>query len=521
MSGWIFLSGMMGSGKSTVGRLLAEWNGTALIDLDVRIAARANKSIPRIFADEGEAVFRRLEAEEAGRVIAHDKPTVVALGGGTVMNADTRRLLLEAGVLVTLDAPAGELAARLEGKGDRPLLMRGEAASILEGLLAERAEAYAECHGRVETAGRSVGEIAEEVAAIARANPIVVPLGKRTYRVDVAAGARARLPEHVSGAVLLVTDTNVDRAWGTEIATLLGDPFTAVLVPGEEHKTIRSVETIWDVALSAGLDRRATLVALGGGVVGDLAGFAASTLLRGVRCVQVPTSLLAMVDASVGGKTGFDRSQGKNLIGTFHQPTHVICDIDVLSTLPDAELRSGLAEVVKSAWLDGEGAVASLERDAEALLARDRSALERAVRASVRLKARIVASDERESGARMTLNLGHTLGHAIEAARGYSGIRHGEAVAVGMMKAFAVARGLGGRDADVNGARMKVLLERLGLPIDAAIDERTLAFVGADKKRASGKITFVVPGAPGHTELVPVGLEQIREFVIGGPRPLE
>src|SRR5690606_25928184 len=167
------------------------------------------------------------------------------------------------------------------------------------------------------------------------------------------------------------------------------------------------------------------VVAVGGGVVGDLAGFAASTLLRGLAFAQVPTSLLAMVDASVGGKTGFDRAQGKNLIGTFHQPRFVICDVDALSTLPDEELRSGLAEVVKSAWLDSEAAVRALEDDAEAVAARDPGALERAVRMAVQLKAGVVSADERESGRRMGLNLGHTIGHAIEAARGYRGVRHG------------------------------------------------------------------------------------------------
>src|SRR5690606_13141961 len=254
--------------------------------------------------------------------------------------------------------------------------------------------------------------------------PIAVALGPRTYQVRIGRGVLSELPAELAalgGAVVIVADENVEEPWARPIARAIAPRATITLAPGEENKTLAAVERIWDGALEAGVDRGALVLAVGGGVVGDLAGFAASTLLRGVRFAQVPTSLLAMVDSSVGGKTGFDRPQGKNLVGTFHQPRFVLCDVDTLSTLPDAELRAGLAEVVKSAWIDGEASVRALEQDAERLLARDGEALERAVRMSVALKADVVASDEHESGRRMVLNLGHTLGHAIEAARGYAG----------------------------------------------------------------------------------------------------
>jgi shikimate kinase / 3-dehydroquinate synthase len=523
MDRWIFLSGMMGSGKSSVARLLAEWARVGVIDLDARIAERAGMSIPEIFRAQGEDAFRRMEAEEVRRVALGEPNAIVALGGGTVVNVESRRLLLSRGIVATLRASPAELARRLEGMRDRPLLERGEAAQILAELMAAREGAYAECHGTIETEGRPIGEVAEEVARLAREAPIAVPLGERTYRVEVGAGVSSRLNERLDalgeGMALVVTDANVHRAFAGELASSIEGRrvATVVLPPGEEHKSLASVETIWDRALDAGIDRRAIVIAIGGGVIGDLAGFAAATLLRGVRAVHVPTSLLAMVDSSVGGKTGFDRPQGKNLVGSFHQPAHVLCDIDALATLPDVELHAGLAEVVKAAWIDGESSVAMLERDADAIRARDPAALERAVRMAVRTKAGIVAEDERETGRRALLNFGHTLGHAIEAAKGYRGIRHGEAVAIGMIAAFRIAASLGDGAALDRSERMRALLDRFALPTDvSAVDERALSFVGADKKRAGDKIRYIVPREPGTMEIVPLSIAEIRENLFHG-----
>jgi 3-dehydroquinate synthetase len=259
------------------------------------------------------------------------------------------------------------------------------------------------------------------------------------------------------------------------------------------------------------------LVAVGGGVVGDLAGFAASSLLRGIPIGHVPTTLLAMVDSAIGGKTGFDTPHGKNLIGTFHQPSFVLSDLEVLATLPEAERRSGLAEVVKSAWIEGEAAVAGLERDAEALGAGEPAALERAVRMAASLKARIVAEDERDAGRRALLNLGHTLGHALEAARGYRGLRHGEAVALGMVAAMQVARRLGRADA-ATGERLRALLAALGLPtdFDAAFAPEVLRYVGTDKKRRAEQVAFVLPGHPGSVEAVSLPLAELESFLVSG-----
>ncbi len=520
----IFLSGPMGSGKSTVARVLAARLGVRHVDLDAVIADTAGMSIEAIFRARGEAEFRTLERDALSRVLDTPADVVVALGGGTVTDDDARRALLGVGVLITLSAPVEELTARVAAETGRPLLAGRDARRVLEDLLARRGDAYAECHAEVETRGRSPEQVADAVLEVVRRAPIPVPLGKRTYRVDAGAGVRHRLAEEAAKAgegraALIATDDHVCDLWARPLsAELSAAGFRCVevaLAPGEEHKTIGSVERLWDAALEGGLDRDSLVVGIGGGVVGDLAGFAASTLLRGVSLGQVPTTLLAMVDSAVGGKTGFDRPQGKNLVGTFHQPRFVLCDVDVLGTLPDAERRAGLAEVVKSAWLDSEEAVTALERDAAALRSGEPEATVRAVRMAVSLKARIVTADEREAGPRRLLNLGHTVGHAIEAAAGYRGIRHGEAVALGMVAAFRVADRMG-RKTGAAADRMRRLLEALGLPTDPGprLDARAATFLASDKKRSAERVRFVVPGDPGCTEVVPITLDDLRAWLL-------
>jgi shikimate kinase/3-dehydroquinate synthase len=502
---------------------LAEQRGVPFFDLDHMIEQRAGRTVAAIFEAQGEAGFRTLEREVASDLLGTSGSCVVALGGGTVLEFALRRRLLREGTLVTLQASLDTLLQRVTNGEGRPLLAGGDVRSRLRALLAERADVYAECHAVVDTSARALDEIAREVDGVVRAAPIVVPLAARTYRVEVGAGVRHELVRRAQDAaggaqVLLVTDSNVEDPWARSARTELEQAgrhvVSVCLAPGEQHKTLESVTQIWDAALDAGIDRDGLVIAVGGGVVGDMAGFAASTLLRGIKFGQLPTTLLAMVDSAVGGKTGIDRRQGKNLVGTFHQPGFVLCDVESLTTLPLAERRAGLAEVVKSAWLDGEESVARLERDAQALVAGELEATIRAVRMSVALKARIVTEDEREAGVRASLNFGHTLGHAIEAAAGFSELRHGEAVALGMIAAFRLASRLQGRgEADLQ--RMTALLTALGLPVDVDryLDARTLSFIAADKKKKQGKVGFVVPGAPGQAIVVPLDLSEIRDLL--------
>jgi shikimate kinase/3-dehydroquinate synthase len=522
MSERVFLSGPMGSGKSQVAKALSELWGQPAVDLDQRIEQRAAATIAQIFERQGEAGFRAIERATLEQVLA-EGATIVALGGGTVTHLPTRRRLLSEGTLISLRASLQTLCARVGTGQGRPLLSAEDVGARLACILEERAAAYAECHAEIDTEGRDLATIAQQVDRVVSDAPIVVPLGERTYRVEVAPGVRHHAAERTrsairGGQVIVVTDTGVEEPWGVRARTELTQAgFQVVpvcLEAGEQHKNIRSIERIWDAALDAQVDRDALLLAVGGGVVGDMAAFAASTILRGIALGQLPTTLLSMVDSAVGGKTGIDRAQGKNLIGSFHQPRFVLCDVETLTTLPMAERRAGLAEVVKSAWLDGEASVALLERRADDLLAGDLEATGEAVRMSVKLKARIVTEDEKESGVRASLNLGHTVGHAIEAAGGFVALRHGEAVALGMVAAFRLAQRLGVGSAQAS-ERLVALLRRLGLStdLDRHLDERTLGFMHADKKRKGGKVRFIVPGAPGQTEVRALTVEEISELV--------
>lgn len=512
----VYLSGPMGAGKSTVADSAAAALGTRALDLDAEVERLAGRTVPEIFGERGEAAFRALEKQALAAL--PDDVGVVALGGGAIVADDTRQRLLREGIVVTLTADPSVLAARVTGRGGRPLLGENPEAD-LEHIIRARAAAYAEAHAVIDTGELDVTEVVTRVVAARDLAPIVVPLGLRSYRVEVGRGARrrvgARAVEHAPGDAVLVFDGDDDRPWPREAIedlTLAGKPPIEVKLLGDEaHKDVASVERVWDTALEAEVDRRAIVIGVGGGVIGDLTGFAASTLLRGVALGQIPTTLLAMVDSSVGGKTGFNRPRGKNLVGTFYQPKFVLCDVETLSTLPREERIAGLAEVVKSAWLDSEESVALLERDADALMEGDPDATIRAVRMSIMLKSRIVHEDERESGRRMLLNLGHTVGHGLEAASEYRGIRHGEGVALGMIAAMRVAAGIGrGRREETE--RLTRLLGKLGLPtdLDRRLNSRALEFIGSDKKRRGDQIHFVIPRLPGKTEIALLSLEEVR-----------
>lgn len=521
----IFLSGPMGSGKSTVASEVAKLIGAPAVDLDSLIASSEGRSVSQLFAERGERAFRDLEAEHVRRVIAAHDHCVVALGGGTVTRETTRRMMLGSGTLVTLCVPVSELVRRLSQSDDRPLLLGRDRSQTLIDLLSERRVAYAECHAAIDAVD-APAIVAQRVVDAAKQEALIVALGERTYPVLIGSGVRDSLASRLresprpASSLLFVTDSVVAglHANALEAACLAAGVrvVKVELPPGEAAKHIGSVQLIWDAALKAGVDRDACVVGVGGGVVGDLAGFAAATILRGIGLVHIPTTLLAMVDSAIGGKTGFDTAEGKNLIGAFHQPRFVLSDIDMLSTLPLEERRAGLAEVVKSAWLDSEASVAQLERDAASLVIGEPECTLRAVRMAARLKAAVVSGDEREGGERALLNLGHTVGHAIEAAAGYRDMRHGEAVSLGLVAAFRLARSLG--HPAVHLERMTRLLDTLGLPtdLDRHLSGRTLSFIAADKKRGAGKLKFVVPGIPGATQLVSLTLDDIGRRVAAG-----
>jgi 3-dehydroquinate synthase len=329
-----------------------------------------------------------------------------------------------------------------------------------------------------------------------------VNLGSRSYRIVVASGALQsvgqRLRElRLGSRAALVSDGAIMRLYGKTVVTSLeaeGFTVTTIEVPeGEAAKTLAVAEHCWDQLLTAGLDRTSTVMALGGGAVGDVAGFAAATYMRGINFVQLPTTVLAQVDASIGGKTAIDHPLGKNMIGAFHQPRLVVVDPAVARTLPEREFRSGLAEIVKHGIVLDADYFAELERDLAPLAARDLGVLERIIGGSCRLKASVVERDEREAELRHVLNYGHTIGHALEAATGYARYAHGEAVSLGIVAEARLARRLGIAD-DETTARQERMLETLGLPVRApSIDvEPIVSAMARDKKAKDGRVPFVL-----------------------------
>jgi len=336
---------------------------------------------------------------------------------------------------------------------------------------------------------------------------VTVALGERSYQIHVGRGLLAEsgrlIASPSSGRAFVITHAIVDRLHGGALRTGLGRlEAQTILVPvGERQKSLRRAAALWDELLARGADRRSIVVAFGGGVIGDLAGFVAATYMRGLPYVQVPTTLLAQVDSSVGGKVAINHPRAKNLIGAFYQPLTVIADVSALATLRPRDYREGLAEVVKTAIIADAELFRWLEEQQRAVMARDPDALAHVVRRCCEIKAQVVQADERESGARAMLNLGHTVGHALEALGGYGRLRHGEAVAIGMVVAARIARRLG-RAPEATEERLLRLLAAFGLPtrIPGAPAAAILAAARADKKAIAGVPRFVLPRGIGRVE---------------------
>ncbi len=520
----VVLSGFMATGKSTVGRLVAAELGMRFVDTDALIADESGMSVGELFAKEGEARFRDREKRIILPLLADGIARVVSFGGGSMTIPRVRHTALEAATVITLTATPETIAGRAQAHGntvsERPNLGAASVVDRARDLLALRREAYGECHASIATDGQAPEQLAARIVELARRDAVAIPLGTRSYVVELAAGqpdvlARA-LRELAPSSLVTVTDENLVTMRGAFLDTAL-EPLglretRIVLQPGERHKTLASIARVWDAALSAGIDRQAVVVAFGGGVVGDLAGFAASTLLRGVRCVQVPTTLLSMVDSSVGGKTGFDHAAGKNLLGAFFQPSRVVLDLEHLKTLPPRQRAAGLAEVVKIALVRDLALLELLESNAEAIARGDRSVLRDVVRASVIAKMRVVREDEHETGVRALLNLGHTVGHALESHGGYARWLHGEAVAIGTVLEIAAAERLGLSPAGMV-ERAAALLSRFGLPTTADPAEVAAAwpYVMSDKKRTLTAVKLPVVTAPGEGRVERVELEALRE----------
>ena len=518
----VILVGMPGSGKSSIGRRLAARLGLPFLDADTEIEAAAGLPITEIFSRYGEAHFRDGERRVIARLVA-GPPVVLATGGGAFADAGTRAALRRTGaVTVWLKCAHATLLRRVVGRGHRPMFLSADPAEVLNRLMAARHHLYAEADIVIpctdespDATTRRVQEALAGWAPPARL-PVALPDG-RGYDVVVGGGLLARAgallaPVLPSRRVAVVSDAAVAALHGPALRAGLEEAGYALVAevavrPGEASKGFDTLHRVLEELLAAGTDRQTTVVALGGGVVGDLAGFAAATALRGLPFVQAPTTLLAQVDSSVGGKTGVNLAAGKNLAGAFHQPRMVLADTETLRTLPPRELRAGYAEVAKHGLISGEEFWGWCERGGgEAAVAGDPAALSHAVVESCRLKAAVVAADEREEaadGGRALLNLGHTFGHALEAECGYDGsLLHGEAVAPGLVLAAALSARLGHCAQELPG-RVASHLAACGLPARIADLPRpfsTAALMGRmrrDKKVRDGQRRFVLLRAPG------------------------
>jgi shikimate kinase/3-dehydroquinate synthase len=517
----------MGAGKTTIGRILARKLGKRFIDSDHEIEARTGASIPWIFEIEGEESFRRREAEVIGDLTAQDG-IVLATGGGAVLNAASRAFLKQRGRVVYLRANVNSIMLRTSHDKNRPLLQTADPRKKLEELTAQREPLYREIADLVIDTGRPnvqsmVQTILAQLAALetSGARPartdteasmnqpsrisLNVDLGERSYPIAIGAGLLAGLAadaslltQHIPGRkVAIVTNTTVAPLYLEQVAAPLraaGREVHAIVLPdGEAYKNWASLMQVFDALLAAKCDRKTTLVALGGGVIGDLTGFAAASYMRGVPFVQIPTTLLAQVDSSVGGKTGLNHPLGKNMIGAFYQPRAVLADTAALGTLPERELAAGLAEVIKHGAIIDATFFDWIEDNIGALMAREPQALAHAISRSCEIKADVVRQDEREGGLRAILNFGHTFGHAIEAGLGYGHWLHGEAVGCGMVMAADLSHRAGLVDfATVT--RMRALVAAAGLPTDAPDlgTERWLELMEVDKKNEGGAIKFIL-----------------------------
>jgi shikimate kinase / 3-dehydroquinate synthase len=516
----------MGTGKSAVGRCVAARLGLSFVDTDAIVEARAGRTITRIFAEDGEAAFRRLEAAAVSEAGAADG-AVIATGGGVPLRAKNMRALRRRGIIVSLTATAQAILARVGGGAERPLL-GADPTSAVARLLADRDAAYRDADLVIDTsdvsteeaADRIVAFLASRAASVRTAAPpdervVHVDLGDRGYDIRIGQSLLPRLPSLLRGAgitgrLALLTHPGLEARYGRALIEDLrggGYEVLALTVPASESsKSLRAASRIYDALVDAHLDRSSALLALGGGVAGDLGGFVAATFLRGIRWVPLPTTLLAQVDAAIGGKTAVDHPRAKNLIGAVHQPALVVADIDTLASLPRRQLRSGLAEVVKTGMIGAPELFEFVEGHLPRVLARRADALVHVIERCAAYKARIVAADEWESGERMVLNYGHTIGHGIEAAAGYRGLTHGEAVALGMTLEARLAVRLGICDA-VLLDRQTAVLERAGLPVRlgalgaAPGAAAILAAMTHDKKALTGRLRFVLPAAIDRTVL--------------------
>ena len=489
----IFLYGPSGSGKSTIGKILANGLKLPFVDSDDEIEINAGVSIPQIVESHGMPKVRDMETETLKKIVGN-KASVIALGGGALLRDENRTLVESHGKVILLMAEAPTLIERLQNDPNERPLLAGNLKTKLAEYLETRANHYGSFPLKIRVDNKSPEQLSREIQTLLGWHHLSA-MGE----YDVNVGQVSNLPY----GDLIVTDENVAKHHLKKF-----NIEKSIIIPaGEEYKNLETVSRLWKSFLENGLDRKSAIVALGGGVVGDLAGFAASTYMRGIDWIAVPTTLLAMVDASIGGKTGFDLPEGKNLIGSFHPPKLVLADPSLLSTLPERELISGMAEVVK------HGIIADPELFGLCSNGMDwvKNNLEYVVKQAMAVKIKIIEEDPYEKGIRATLNLGHTVGHAVELVSGFK-LSHGESIAIGMVAEarYAVSEGRAVRGLD---EAIESTLSNLGLPTripEGMPREEIIRAMRVDKKKNAKSIRFALPVEIGKVELIDVNdLEEV------------
>lgn len=502
----IVLAGPPGSGKSTLGKALAERLGRPFASTDEIIEARNGKSIEQIFEQQGESAFRRLEREvclEAAALTGH----IIAVGGGALLDPESRSALEAGGVVVVLECDTAELIDRLK-EGGRPLL-GSNPSRTLPALLEKRREHYSSFPVRVNVTGKGLEDCVSDILAapgirqvhsleIRQDPPSQLLIGECVFKdLDAKLNQLDLQPPFT-----VISDSNTGPLYGQQIAEHLGA--THFEFPaGEKHKTLETLSLAYNHLYTHRMERRGTIIAVGGGVTGDLGGMAAATYLRGIRWVNVATSLLAMVDSSLGGKVAVDLPQGKNLVGAFHNPALILSDTRVLQTLPAREFRCGMAELIKAAVIADPLLFGWLEQGAKPS--------PRWIQRAIQVKADIVEEDPLEKGIRASLNFGHTIGHSIEAASQFT-VSHGEGVAVGMIIESMLSEKLGLAQKGLT-ERIRRVAAHYGLPTTCAGNEPEVILDGlkSDKKNVNREPAFALPLRLGE---VRIGCRVPRELIL-------
>ncbi len=516
----LYFTGFMASGKSRTGRALADRLARPFIDTDAVIVERAGKSISEIFEQDGEAAFRDMEHAVIAEIAKSDKPLVVSLGGGALTQERNLQLISGNGTIIRLWAKPEVLSERIGRKNTRPLLANlsdEERLAKIKQMLKEREKNYAHADFSVESSNEyTENHVIERILHLLKF--------WESHALDVLPSSGGRYPIFIGKNIipdaavmleglqlspnyefLICTDTTIAKEQNQKLSELRGQAGRCPVFKfqaGEGHKTLHNLNQLYSFMLHRGYTRKSCLLQFSGGVVGDMAGFGAATYQRGIPFVQFPTTLLSMVDSSVGGKVAVNHPEGKNMIGAFYQPSAVVCDISVLSTLPENEYLAGLAEIVKYGVIYDKEFFSYLEENVDKIKAHDFGALKHMIFRSCQIKAEVVGIDEKEAGLRAILNYGHTFGHAIEKLTHYELFSHGIAVSLGMRVAARAAVLLGKLTREEE-TRQNNLLDTLGFPKTFNVEANAAwNAMAVDKKAEKGTRVYILPTAIGHVEKV-------------------